>query len=171
MNMKSMVVAVIGVSLMQSVALAESRIYLGGGFGHSELNEATNVESDVAKLYGGVTLSENLDFETEWIHLDDFDFDGFATGNDVESDTVNLSLVFSHPLSRQFSLMAKGGVHYTEIDIPGEDLENSGFSLGLGARYDFDSGFGIRAEYQKLYNATDLNDDFELYSVGVHFSF
>ncbi|TQV72702.1 porin family protein [Exilibacterium tricleocarpae] len=174
MKVKHIALAVFGVSLWQSAALADTpagQVYLGGGWGQSELADANNVDADVGKLYGGIQLSDYLALETEWIHLDDFEFDGFATRDNVESDTINLSAVFSHSLSERFSLLAKGGMHYTEIDVLNEDLENSGFSLGLGAQYDFSSGFGVRAEYQKLYNATNLNDDFELYSLGVRFNF
>ena len=167
-----MALAVLGVSLLPSLASAQplSTVYLGGGIGKSELRDVSDVEADVAKLYGGVQLSDNLAFETEWIGMDDFDIDGFAL-DDVETDTVNLSVVFSHSLSERFSLLAKGGVHYTELDFSGGDSENSGASLGLGASYDINPAFGIRAEYQRLYNATDFNEDFELYSVGVRFRF
>lgn len=173
MKYKTLALAILGATVYQAFAFAgpATGAYVGGGIGESESRDFDEVESEAMKLFGGVRITENLALEAEWIRLDDFEVDGDNAGS-IESDSLNLSAVLLMPLTQEFELLAKGGVHYTDIEFSSSaDSDESGISLGLGGAYHFTPSFGVRAEYQRLYNVTDFNDDFDLYAVGFTYSF
>ena len=61
------------------------------------------------------------------------------------------------PLSKKFQLFVRGGLHNTQLNVeienslnPGFNQTETGFAVGGGVQYNFDSKNGIRLEYTYL---------------------
>jgi OmpA-OmpF porin, OOP family len=137
-------------TLLASTANAgdEPGFYAGAGVGSFGVDVAGYSARDVSfKVAAGYDFGKYLAMELEYI-------DGGAPedfGVSIETTGINASVLGTWPVSGQFELFAKAGMFFWDIEIPdfGSD-SGEDFSYGIGASYDFNESFGLRAEYQRF---------------------
>lgn len=174
-----------------AMAAEDGGFYVGAGAGSFgiDYNEVDNGDvftfsgDDTAfKLFGGYNFNKYLGAEVEYLDggtIDEtYDLgEGFTLGVDIDVTGFNLSIVGVAPIGERFSLFAKVGMVFWDVDFiedfdgdvtvyndSGEDL-----SWGLGAGFNFTDQFGARIEYQS-FDVHDL-DTVDLISASVTWSF
>lgn len=168
--------------------------YIGAGFGNAESdfdtasvliisgpNISTDEEDSSIRLFGGFQVDKN--FSIEFAYID------FGEASAVESsfgiiDTftaevtgIEFTAVGYIPVNKDFSVFGRGGLILWDSDVQvclaglgcasGSDDGND-LVLGLGARYNFNKKFGVRAEYT-LYDIDKIEagtGDFSVLSVS-----
>ena len=84
---------------------------------------------------------------------------------------MSLSGVGSFPLNDQFSLFGKLGLASTDVKQTGSpSASNTGVTFGVGAQFDFDQQFAIRAGWD-MYKVGDADTDEDVMSLGAIFTF
>lgn len=138
------------------------------------------------KIFAGYNINRNFAAEIGWIDLGSYSLtytDGTDTASANEKISgMNFDMIGTLPLTNNFGIFAKGGGIYTRRD---ETATGTGiFSgitdsditwklrglVGAGAQYNFSEGFGLRAEWERVFKADDDNDA-DLFSVSGVFTF
>lgn len=172
---KSLMLLAIGVSVALVAAVSASKAradwYVGAAVSQAYVNESGLDENDTGgKIFGGYRFNKYLAAEAEY-----YDFGDQEDG--INSFSVNgygLGVVGSVPVSDSFSVFAKGGLHYWDLDVKGpiaaqfSDDSDSDPYYGVGVDYSINDRWGIRGEYTRY--EVD-NFDVDVASVGVVLSF
>jgi len=144
--------------------------YVGVGAGQSGADDICRGDSDCDdsdtgwKIFGGYNINKYWSAELEYIDFQqiyDID-DGFDTKADAHA--LNVSVVGSIPIAGDFSAFAKAGVYYADVDTSdnvdeAEDETTTGFSYGVGVKYNINDRVSIRGEWQQLENAEFVYSD------------
>ena len=138
------------------------------------------------KVYGGYQWTPNWGFELGY-----FDF-GKATASatilgvpataHAEATGWQLVATGTLPITPQFDLFAKLGIHNSKVDVrasvPGVNVSASGSSTdlawGLGAKWNYTRNVSMRIEYERFNDVGDSNtgrSDVDLLSIGAMFRF
>ncbi len=157
-------------------------------------------QTDTAwKLQAGWRFNSYLAVEGGYVDLGKFTFDAnyiapFAGTRDgsLKTEAWNLGLVGSLPINEQFSLFAKGGLFSykakfqcsgTAIACPNPSRSDSGipFYYGVGAAWNFNRNWFLRAEYEIYTNIGERynidgstgtsRSDVKIGSIGVGYRF
>ncbi len=174
-----------------AMAAEDGGFYVGAGMGSFGIDYRETENSvdftfkgdDTAfKLFGGYNFNRYIGTELEYFDGGTIDqsYDlGKGTTLDVDIDVTgfNLSVVGVAPIGERFTVFAKLGMVFWDVDFTedysgaitvyndsGEDL-----SWGLGAGFDFTEQFGARVEYQ-AFEVHDL-DTVDLISASVTWRF
>jgi len=143
------------------------------------------------KLFVGKQLHENFAVELAYTDMGKFSYDANIITSPyaptTESGTAkpacwSLSAVGILPVGNNFSLLGKAGlcrwddrVWAQEVGGPPYPEESIGNSLtfGLGAKYDFSTNWGVRAEWERFNNVVHHRDraDVDLWSVSLQYGF
>ncbi len=145
---------------------------MGAGVGRAE--DKLLDDADTAwKLNGGYRLGSYFALEAGYIDLGDTT-DNVA-GIDLSSSQDGFAgyLVGLLPLGDALALFGKLGAfaHDVDLDFGGDKATESGTELayGGGLRYDFANGLGLLGEWERFDDAA--GGDFDLFSVGLSYTF
>jgi OOP family OmpA-OmpF porin len=147
------------------------------------------------KVFGGYQFTSNFAVEASYVKMGKFSVDANITNPlgtesaEVKPDAWCAAGVGTLPLQHKFSLLGKLGIcrwddhsHTVEtiaatMTMPEmrvvEEPETTGTDImfGLGAKYDFTSNVGARLEWERYTNVIHNNNDVDLWSVSLQYSF
>jgi OOP family OmpA-OmpF porin len=198
--------------LAAAPALAQSRgPYLGisGGYSRSDIDtgeindEARSAgfatastsadETDTAwKVFAGFQFNRNFALELGYADLGEFSSRTRTTGpaatvnGEFKAKAWSLDAVGTLPLNDRFSLLARAGAMYYDLDARAaavaagvpvtvhESDKDVSWKAGLGAQYSFATNLGARLEwehYHRLGDADTGKSDVDTISLGLQFRF
>ena len=173
--MNKAIIGAIAAMAISAPALAQqSHAYVGGLIGQSKAADGcTDLPSgfscdnkDTAfKLYGGYQFNPHFAVECGYADLGKVKGSGVVSGVNLDA-TIKLSAwdvtaVGSWPFANQFAVFGKLGGYYGTVDSTATASgaggtasaaakdSNTGFTYGVGARYDFTRNLALRAEWQR----------------------
>jgi OmpA-OmpF porin, OOP family len=184
-------------ALPAAAQLSTSNLYLGGSIGQSKAKDAcegANIsceDTDTAwRLFAGYQFNPHLAIEAGYADLGKATANGVISGVTVnakfEASAWDLVAVGILPLASQFSLYGKLGLYYGEIKgtatgtlgsvtaTSSDKDTTTDLTFGLGAAFDINRNFGVRAEYQKYKDMGGSNvgkSDVDVMSIGVLYHF
>lgn len=146
------------------------------------------------KLQLGYQLTPNFAIEGGYVDLGKFKYSASFTGPsagtgsaEAKASGLNIAAVGIAPINDQFSVFGKFGFINAKVEISatatGSGTSASGSesatkmkaNFGIGAAYNFDKAWGLRAEWERFNNLGDKNktgeSDVDMLSVGVVFNF
>jgi OOP family OmpA-OmpF porin len=166
-------------------ALAQDTgFYIGGALGQAEQKGSCDGlpagvscdEKDSAwKILGGYQFNRHLAVELGYANLGEATANGLGISAAVEVTAWDVVAVGSFPIMDKFSVYGKLGMFRAEsegtsnVGVSADDSE-TGFTFGVGLRYDFTRNLGVRAEWQR-YNEVAEDTDVNLLSIGVIWRF
>jgi OmpA-OmpF porin, OOP family len=180
--------AVLGLAsamLVAGPALAQDTgFYAGAHIGSSDLNGACDGfgagvscdEKDTAwKILGGYQFHKNWAVELGYANLGEASASAGAVSAKAEVTAWDLVAVGSLPLMDRLSAYGKLGMFKADTEVTSnvgvsDDDSETGFTFGLGVRYDFTRNLGVRAEWQRYQEVAD-DLDVDVLSVGVIWKF
>jgi len=159
--------------------------YLGGSIGQSsvDIEDCGGVVScddkDTAwRILGGYQINRNFAVELGYHQLGEASA-SFPGGQvNFESTAIELVGIGALPLANNFALYAKAGFYRGESEATGSNVggpinvkeSNTDLTYGVGAQYNFNPRFGIRAEWQRYANmgGEEIGEsDIDVLSIGV----
>ncbi|MFC4727432.1 porin family protein [Coralloluteibacterium thermophilus] len=180
MKMTKALIPAIAIALALPVAAnaADRGFYLGGKVGAASYEDRWIDENDTSfGVYGGFRF--NPYFAVEGMYTDFGNIRGSLTPPElgrgsVEPRSFGVSAVGFLPIGNQFSLFANAGLHSWEADpderlreVIGKRSSTDPF-YGVGAQFDFNSNWSMRAHYQRFEFGDADNDEI---SLGLHYTF
>ncbi|WP_329354662.1 OmpA family protein [Vibrio natriegens] len=163
--------------VISNVALADT--YIGGKLGYNALNDAcyldTSCDDDsfAASMHLGYSFNDYIDAEYGVDYLGDFKANFNKAGkNTVDGELWALTLApkFNLPLTDSWNLFAKVGAAYMMAGDE-KDFVPTG---SLGAEYQINYNWSLRAEYQRYQDMSDdiIDDmDADYYGIGFNYKF
>jgi OmpA-OmpF porin, OOP family len=160
---------------------------IGGGYGLTKLKDGDFDEDEAAKkAFAVFQINEYIGIEAAYIDFDE-------SGNealDVDFKGKALDLILSVPISKSFSLYAKGGQMWWDaganIDtsefISSSDHDGDEIFWGIGAKFRLAEHLDLRVEYERfnfeisrdeinVLQPNDINMDVDFASVNLQFTF
>lgn len=143
-----------GLFLLGGLAIAAPPLerggYIGGGIGASELDDdnffvdnGVNLRDDedsALQLHGGYKFNRHFAIEGRYAYLGEFDVEGF----DLDVDAVSVHALLLLPIGNDgWELYGQLGLGIINVEILGEDEDETVGSAGLGLRYFATENFGI----------------------------
>lgn len=171
------VATVLAGGVMSNVALADT--YIGGKLGYNSLNDACHLnapcddDSVAASMHIGYNFNEYVAAEYGVDYLGNFKANFNKPGlNTVDGDLWALTLApkFNLPLTDSWNLFAKVGAAYMMAGDE-KDFVPTG---SLGAEYQINYNWSLRAEYQRYQDMSDdiINDmDADFFGIGFNYKF
>jgi OOP family OmpA-OmpF porin len=180
-------------SLSFSADAPSKRYYVGGGVGQSKGDDVCDGisncdDTDIAwKLFGGYRFTQNIAIEGGYVDFGEY------TGKvntiigtvkaKAEVSGFTAHMVGTLPLHERFSLIARLGTIYADVDVKGSaggfnghaDDQSFAFAGGVGAEVVITDQLFARAEYELFKDLGDNDEtgesDVYLASVSVGFRF
>ena len=171
------VATVLAGGVMSNVALADT--YIGGKLGYNALNDACHLDapcdddSFAAGMHIGYNFNEYVAAEYGVDYLGNFTANFNKAGlNTVDGDLWALTLApkFNLPLNDSWNLFAKVGAAYMMAGDE-KDFVPTG---SLGAEYQINYNWSLRAEYQRYQDMSDdiIDDmDSDFFAIGFNYKF
>ncbi|EKO3830937.1 outer membrane beta-barrel protein [Vibrio harveyi] len=171
------VATVLAGGVMSNVALADT--YIGGKLGYNALNDACHLDapcdddSFAAGMHVGYNFNEYVAAEYGVDYLGNFTANFNKAGkNTVDGDLWALTLApkFNLPLTDSWNLFAKVGAAYMMAGDE-KDFVPTG---SLGAEYQINYNWSLRAEYQRYQDMSDdiIDDmDSDFFGIGFNYKF
>lgn len=157
-------------SLAFSAEAPPKPYYIGGGVGQSKADDfcdgiSSCDDTDTAwKLFGGYRFTKYFAIEAGYVDFGEFT--GEVFGVDVKAEVTGFTahMVGTLPLHDRFSLIARLGTIYSDVDVKASgggisasgDDQSFAFAGGVGAEVNFTDQLSLRAEYELF---KDLGDD------------
>ncbi|ENP8338891.1 outer membrane beta-barrel protein [Vibrio harveyi] len=176
-NIALAVATVLAGGVMSNVALADT--YIGGKLGYNALNDACHLDapcdddSFAAGMHLGYNFNEYVAAEYGVDYLGNFTANFNKAGkNTVDGDLWALTLApkFNLPLTDSWNLFAKVGAAYMMAGDE-KDFVPTG---SLGAEYQINYNWSLRAEYQRYQDMSDdiIDDmDSDFFGIGFNYKF
>jgi len=204
MNKQMLFLALSAALAATSAQAADTGFYIGGSVGQAEVSDfgAADLDAELATL--GITSSSSTDdTDTGWKLFAGYRFMkylavegaytnfGEATAHSIitppgtvdttlEAEAWTVSALGILPLGDQFSLFARLGVNFWNVDISAvgtgggttaavsDDDDGTDMVYGVGAAYSFTNNLSVRGEWERY----DFDDgDVDLWSVGLGWNF
>ena len=171
------VATVLAGGVMSNVALADT--YIGGKLGYNALNDACHLDapcdddSFAAGMHIGYNFNEYVAAEYGVDYLGNFTANFNKAGlNTVDGDLWAMTLApkFNLPLNDSWNLFAKVGAAYMMAGDE-KDFVPTG---SLGAEYQINYNWSLRAEYQRYQDMSDdiIDDmDSDFFGIGFNYKF
>jgi len=174
-------------ALTSLAAPSYADLYLGGSAGQIKASDACDGlittkcdDSDSAyKLFGGFRFGKFVALEAFYTDLGKISATTTTVEAEAEEHTFGAAVVGILPVSKNFDLFAKLGVHRWDADGKGTgqnqfatvrvNVDDSGTDImgGLGMSYSFTDSFAIRAEWENY----EAGDNYDMFSAGITFGF
>ena len=168
------------------IAIDNSALYLGLGFGSASVNDdfsSEEISSNTIMLQAGYKYNQYVAVEGRYTFGFNTDYDVGNTGNlsnaydgDFSSWGVYVKPMYPIGDFTLYALLGYGGVMLD--DLAQGDAYESGFQWGLGAGYAFTENVSVFVDYVSLYDDTgfdyraQLHDvDADTWTVGVSYTF
>ncbi len=146
------------------------------------------------KIYGGYKFNQNMAVEGSYADFGELTIDSNVTSpftgtihTTWEAQTLAVAGVGILPLAYSMELFGKIGVHYWDVDLQStasagggagsasESDNGTSLLFGVGAGYNLNNNFALRAEWERYDNVGDDNttgeSDVDMWSVGVMYMF
>lgn len=162
--------------------------FIGAGGGVSKFNDGCSILSGAGtcddngsywKAFGGYRFNPYFGFELGYADFGEVSRTAGATSATFDATGMEIVLVATIPLNRQFSLYGKYGLYRWDVDLTvtgagsvsatGKDV-----TYGFGATYNFTKNIAARMEYQKYFDAGDASTgtfNIDAGLVGIVFKF
>jgi OmpA-OmpF porin, OOP family len=148
-------------------------VTLGAGVGQSFVDEGAYDDEDTAfSVFGGYQFNRYFGVEAGYADFGKIEPD--VAGPALEGDSAYLTAVGTLPVSENFAVYAKAGVHRWNVDtsLPGltgnNDDSGTDPTYGVGAQYRFTDRVALRGEYSRF----EVEDaDADLAQLQVRFDF
>jgi OOP family OmpA-OmpF porin len=176
------ILTLLTLSTLAAPVLADN-FYIGGSVGQAEWDDlcdgisasSCDTKDTAYKIFGGYKLNKHFAVEAFYNDSGEYSASGADFDADAEADSFGVAFVGILPLSEQFDLFAKVGVHRWDFEAVGTvdstvvTVDDSGTDVmyGVGASYSLTDSVAIRAEWEN-YSA---DDDITVLSAGVTYSF
>jgi OOP family OmpA-OmpF porin len=153
-----------------------NNLYIGGSAGRSEFKDACGSsgscddEDTALRIFGGYQFNKYFAAELGYHELGE----ASTSAGDNEGKAWELVAIASFPFTSSFSLYAKLGGYWGQLEGPFADEDNTDLTYGVGLRYDFTRNWGVRGEWQRYSNLGGgklVETDVDVLSVGFIFSF
>lgn len=152
-------------------AIADDQFYVGVSASQAFVDERGLDDDDTGgKIFGGYKLNEYFSIEAAYYDFGEIE----DNGSNFEVDGPSLAVIGSLPLTKNFSILAKAGVHDWAVESSSlisaqlsEDSDSDAF-YGVGVDYSLTDKWTIRGEVER-YEIEDI--DLDVASVGVSFNF
>lgn len=166
-------------------AAQDTGFYVGGAFGQVDFQDfcegisgpgVSCDEKDTAwKILGGYQFNRNLAVELGYANLGEVSASGPGGSATVETTAWDVAAVGSFPVIDKLSVYGKLGLFRADFEGRSSvgatlDESESGFTFGIGLRYDVTRNLGVRAEWQR-YNEVDGELDADVLSIGAVWRF
>ena len=162
--------------------------FIGAGGGISKFKNGCTILSGAGtcddngaywKAYGGYRFNPYFSFELGYADFGEVKRETGAASATMEATGIDIVLVATMPLNREFSLFAKYGLYRWDVDVAvsgaGEvSAKGKDVTYGFGANYHFTKNIAARMEYQKYFNAGDAvtgTYDIDAGLLGIVFKF
>lgn len=179
--MKKLILGSMVLALMASgSAFADKGFSAGASVAYSNItikDSGLSVDfNDVGyKIFGAYMFTEHFGVEGSWLDFGNLSENVAGIAQvDINADGFDLFAVGSYPVSDKLDLFGKAGMvswdASTSLDGVDQGSDNGeDLALGIGVRFNTDSNFGIRGEYEWL----DIKDTDSawLLSVGFEYAF
>jgi hypothetical protein len=138
--------------LAMPMSVASAEPYVGLGYTHYDTDDG-DIGGATGRL--GYNFNRNLGVEGEaTFSVDDDDA--------VELDQAYAGYVVGRlPVSQSFDLLGRVGYQNAEFSTPLGDADADGLGYGVGAQWNVNQTFGVRADY------TRLEGDFDVDTIGL----
>ncbi|HEY7656533.1 MAG TPA: outer membrane beta-barrel protein [Burkholderiales bacterium] len=133
------------------------------------------------KVFGGYQFNPYFGFELGYADFGKLKTSSAASTATLEATGIEISIVATMPLNREFSLYAKYGLYRWDADlkITGTgattvDTRGNESTYGFGANYNLTRNVALRMEYQKYFDVGDAltgTFDVEAGLLGIVFKF
>ncbi len=150
----------------------DSGFYAGAGVGQSFVDEGAYDDEDTAwSAFAGYQFTRYFGLEAGYADFGKIEPD--TAGPALEGDSAYLTAVGTLPVSDNFSLYAKAGLHRWNVDtdlpvLGGDDDSGTDPTYGVGAQYRFSDRVALRGEYSRF----EVEDaDADLAQLQVRFDF
>ena len=162
--------------------------FIGAGGGASKFNDGCNILSGAGtcddngsywKVFGGYRFNPYFGFELGYTDFGEVERTVGATTATYEATGMDIVLVATIPLNREFSLFGKYGLYRWDVDLTvtgaaAVSAKGKDVTYGFGAHYNLTRNIAARLEYQKYFNAGDAvtgSFDIDAGLLGIVFKF
>ena len=171
---KKMIAAATAAVLLSPAALAESDLYVSGGYSAFDGDGAT-ISALTAR--GGYFFSQNVGVELEGsFGISEEEVDGFP-GVDLELNNQFAGYVVGRlPMAENFDLLGRIGYTTGELEASGGgaslDADIDGVAFGVGGQYFFTETVGVRGDYTRIeVDDSDIDGGIDVFTVSAVFKF
>lgn len=166
--MKKIIVLALAAACAAPVLAAD--FYVGADVGRNRFDdEGMKLNKTGLSVFGGYIVSDNIAIEAGYRRLVNGTTTFGSTKVDIDAHALQLSGLFSLPVSSELSLFGRLGVNSIKVKASagarkGSDSDTKAL-VGFGARYALTKEVGLRVEYQKPAS------DFSVISAGIDIRF
>lgn len=163
------------------------KTYFGVGASAARLDDAKVSDNNIStgdledfnddrvsgQAYVGVMLSSWFGLEAGYLHLPEYDDNGF----EIEGHGLSAAALLAAPIGDRAEIYAKGGQVWWDVDVEGPlgfdaDIDGEDWFYGGGVNFGLTPNFGIRLEYVRYkLDGGDGEADMDLATVGLNFNF
>jgi OOP family OmpA-OmpF porin len=160
----SLLVAFTGV-FFASPASAQWYVGAGVGAGQAKLSNNGTVQGNDShetsgKIFGGYQFTPNWGIEGQYVYLGKYDVTNGGGSGSYKPESWGLAATGTIPLSNNFYLMGKLGAAFNRLrDSNFSGGNKTDLLAGVGAGYNFNANWGIRAEYENFGKITKNNNN------------
>ena len=155
--------------LLTPAAIAESELYVTGGYSVIDGDGAT---LDALTIRGGWMFTEMFGAELEGsFGIGSDDVDGFP-GAEIElNNQFGGYLVGRFPVAEQFDVIGRLGYTTGEFEASGGGFSDTadvdGFAFGIGGEFMFTDTFGVRGDYTRIEaDDDDLDGGVDVFAIS-----
>jgi len=183
---------------ISQVALAETneeswsnwvgqKTYLGIGAAAAKLDNAKVQDQNIAtgdlsdfsddhvtsQIYGGVMLNSWLGVEVGYLHLPEYDDNGF----DIDGHGLSAALLLAAPVGDSMELYVKGGQVWWDVEVDGPlgfdaKIDGEDWLYGAGMNFAMTDNVALRLEYTRYQlDGGDGHADLDTAMLGVQYRF
>lgn len=129
-------------------------------------------ETDVALRVGiGYQFNNNLGFEGAYVDAGKATAPNAGQTSSVKESEWQFAVTGTLPLPGKFSVVGRAGMSAWKLDAstPAYSATGNDFLVGVGAQYDFDPSFSVRAQYEthNIGNVTTGRHKLNILSAGL----
>jgi len=176
----SLLVAFAG-AFVAGPASAQWYVGAGVGAGQAKLSNNGTVQGNDShetsgKIFGGYQFTPNWGIEGQYVYLGKYDVTNGGGSGSYKPESWGLAATGTIPLSNNFYLMGKLGAAFNRLsDSNFSGSNKTDLLAGVGAGYNFNANWGIRAEYENFGKITKNNNGGDIkgdnWTVSVKYSF
>lgn len=145
-----------------SAQAAQPGPYIGMGIGSAH-DDILDEEDTGFKIYGGVTLTENIGLELAYVDL------GTYANGALTQDGISYEIVGYLPLSDNIDIFGKAGLFNWEVANNFTSHTGTDPTFGVGLQAQIQHHVSLRAEYEAFLDVD--GGDVDLYSASINLHF
>jgi opacity protein-like surface antigen len=163
------------------------KAYLGIGAAAAKLDNAKVQDNNIAtgdlsdfsddrvtgQLYGGIMFNSWLGVEVGYLHLPEYDDNGF----DIDGHGISAALLLAAPVGDSMEFYVKGGQVWWDIEVDGPlgfdaKIDGEDWLYGAGVNFAMTDNLALRLEYTRYeLDGGDGSADLDTAMLGVQYRF